>query len=367
MRILIINPILYTAETDKIPKVKSIKDTMIYTLCLGFLKMGAEPVLIAASDYKPETEESYPFEVVWMDTAWKKVCKPRCLPYMPALSSYIRKYREEIDGMVSSEVFSLCSLTAAMRAPEKTVVWHELAAHNRMLHYIPSKVWYGVAAKLFFKKVTVTARSEKAREFIKTYCPQVSDTVIDHGVDIDKIKEKEKKSNHFIVASQLIPRKRIDKIIDVFAKFLEQNEETKSYTLDIAGSGELEQVLKIQAEALGISDNVIFHGHLTHEQLAPLIADAKAMLVYTKQDNNMVSIAESIAAGTPVITTTVPFNAEYITKEKLGIADDNWGIDELNSICDGNEEYVKNCIKYREKLSAEYCAGQFIQEFQQMH
>ena len=77
MRVLLINPILYTAETDEIPKVKSIKDTMIYTMCLGFLENGDVPVLAAASDYKPETEEEYPFEIVWMDTKLRKIFKPR--------------------------------------------------------------------------------------------------------------------------------------------------------------------------------------------------------------------------------------------------------------------------------------------------
>ena len=155
MRILLINPILYTAETDRIPKVKSIKDTMIYTMCLGFLENGDTPVLVAASDYKPETEESYPFEIVWLNTALKKVFKPRCLPWMPELGAYIKKHRDEIDGIITSEVFSLCSLTAVRKMRERTIVWHELGAHNKIMHYIPSKVWYHVVARIFFRRVTV--------------------------------------------------------------------------------------------------------------------------------------------------------------------------------------------------------------------
>ena len=57
-RILIINPILYTSETNRIPKVKSIKDTMIYTFCLGFLNLGHQVTLLAAQDYQPEQEET---------------------------------------------------------------------------------------------------------------------------------------------------------------------------------------------------------------------------------------------------------------------------------------------------------------------
>ena len=39
-KVLVINPILYTAETNRIPRVDSIKDTMIYTMCLGFCAPG---------------------------------------------------------------------------------------------------------------------------------------------------------------------------------------------------------------------------------------------------------------------------------------------------------------------------------------
>ena len=45
-KVLVINPILYTAESNRIPKVDSIKDTMIYTLCLGFLEAGHEATLL---------------------------------------------------------------------------------------------------------------------------------------------------------------------------------------------------------------------------------------------------------------------------------------------------------------------------------
>lgn len=366
MRILIINPILYTAETDIIPKVNSIKDTMIYTMCMGFLENGHEPVLIAAADYKPQRKEEYPFQVIWMDTAFRKICKPRCLPFLPSLGKYIKDNRSRIDGIITSEVFSLSSLTAARRKGNRTVIWHELGAHNKLFHYLPSKLWYNVIARFFLGETRIVPRSDYARTFIERYCRNVSETIIDHGVNIGKIKVSTQKKCHFVIVSQLIKRKRIDKIIDIFADFLGQNDETDSYILDIAGRGELEQELKQQVSRLGIEDRVIFHGYRTHEQLAPLIADAKAMLVYTQKDNNMVSIAESIAAGTPVITTTVPFNSEYIKREKLGIADDSWDVNALNEICRKNEEYVKNCVEYREKLSAKYCSSRFIMELQRL-
>ena len=63
MRILILNPILYTAESNAIPTVSSIKDTMIYNLCLGFKQLGHDITLAAAMEYQPCKKEEYDFKI----------------------------------------------------------------------------------------------------------------------------------------------------------------------------------------------------------------------------------------------------------------------------------------------------------------
>ena len=68
MRILILNQILYTADNNTIPVVSSIKDTMIYNMCLGFVDAGHTVTLAAAEDYKPKAIEAYDFEVRFFAT-----------------------------------------------------------------------------------------------------------------------------------------------------------------------------------------------------------------------------------------------------------------------------------------------------------
>jgi 1,2-diacylglycerol 3-alpha-glucosyltransferase len=65
MNILVLNTIFYTADRKKIPEVKSIKDTMIYGMCLGFVLNGHRVTLAGAEDYKPVVEEKYDFEVLF--------------------------------------------------------------------------------------------------------------------------------------------------------------------------------------------------------------------------------------------------------------------------------------------------------------
>ena len=68
MKVLIVNPIMYTNETDNIKKVRTLKDTLMYNVCLGFLANGVEPTLIASADFKPIINETYTFNILFFKT-----------------------------------------------------------------------------------------------------------------------------------------------------------------------------------------------------------------------------------------------------------------------------------------------------------
>ena len=346
MKVLIVNPILYTSETHEVKKVNSIRDTMIYDLCLAFMKNGDEVTLVGAMDYKPADDGDYPFEIIWLDTKFKKILFPNVIPFCPDIKKLVKS--RDFDLIITSEVFSLNSLMLARRVPERLIVWHELAKHNAILKRIPSRLWYGVIARLFFRKALIVPRSLEAKNFISKYCRNVSEEIIDHGVNLDKFTPCTEKENYFAVSSQLIPRKQIDKILDAFSDYLKKYDAAAK--LYIMGEGELEAELKAQCEALGISESVVFTGRLAHDKLTERLKKAKAMLVYTRKDNNMVSIVESIAVCTPVVTTSVPYNASYIKENRLGIVSDDWGADELYDIAK-DSGFISACETYRDTLS----------------
>jgi len=363
MKVLIINAIVYTSETGDIPRVNSIRDTMIYDQCLAFAKAGHEVTLYAAEPYKPleasgggnAGTDEYPFDIVWGKCAVTGVFLPNRLPWMPELKKYLKQ--NKFDLIISSEVFSFGTLYAYKQQKENLIVWHEIAKHQKMMHQIPSKIWYNVIAKHIMKKLHVVARSVEAREFIRRYCSNTEDTVIDHGVNLSKFGLETSKDNQFAVCSQLIPRKRIDGIIKAFKAFAATNDDL----LYIIGSGEEEGRLKELVREEGLEEKVVFTGKLSHSELMPILAKSQALLVNTIQDNNMISIVESIAVGTPVLTTCVPHNASYIDEFKLGIAKDEWGSDELRTMVEQNTYFVNNCAEYRERLSTDYRVRQFIE------
>lgn len=359
MKVLVINPIMYTSETKNIKRADSIKDTMMYDFCLAFHEMGHKVTLVGGEPFKPTKREEYPFEVLWWDCRCQKICMPHCLPFMTKTFKYVKQHRNEYDLIISSEVFSLNSLMAYRAAPDKTIIWHEVAKHNAIMKQVPSKVWYGIVARFFMRKAKVVARSLEARDFVKKYCHNTDDTVIDHGVNLDKFKAATTKENCFAVCSQLIGRKRIDGIIRKFTVFIKKYD--SNYSLYIIGGGELEEELKSQVVREGLSNKVIFTGRLSHDGLLPILSKAKALLVNTVKDNNMVSIVESLAVGTPIVTTDVPLNSAYIKKYRLGIAKHQWDENDLWEIVMNNETYASNCMNYRYTLSTKKRVEQFIE------
>lgn len=360
MKILILNSILYTSETNLIPKVKSIKDTMIYSLCMGFLSLGHTPVLVADEDYRPTEQECYPFNIVFLPGVLKTIFPPRCLPFQPALHKYLKKNRNDFDLVITSEVFSLNSLMAVWTMPKKVIVWHELGKHNRIFKTIPSRFWYNLIARLFFRNILIVPRSKAANVFISRYCKNVSRTYIEHGVDLRLFQISAQKNKQFVVISQLIERKQIDGIIDSFATFRRNRDLNGEYRLYIIGDGVLRQRLQAQVKRLYLGDSVIFTGHLPHSDMVEVLSKSLAMLINTKQDNNMVSIAESIACGTPVLTNTVPYNSLYVQQNYLGIVRDSWNSEDMHEIVKKNAYFIENCLVFRERLSNDVCAEQFI-------
>ena len=102
---------------------------------------------------------------------------------------------------------------------------------------------------------------------------------------------------------------------------------------------------------LKLTKSVRFLGFLPHQTLNKYIRESLCFLINTRKDLNMVSIPEAIVSGTPILTNTQPASAGYIQANKLGIAKNQWGIDELKEIIDNNSFYVKNCIGYRDNLT----------------
>jgi glycosyltransferase involved in cell wall biosynthesis len=123
-------------------------------------------------------------------------------------------------------------------------------------------------------------------------------------------------NNAFIIGS--IGRLRIEKGYDTFleaaAKVIRQTNQSIKFM--IVGTGELDEKLKIQAQSLNISDQVIFTGPRTDIEF--LLSGMDLFVSSSYWEGFSTAVLEAMAAGVPILATDIPGNRELIEPEING-------------------------------------------------
>ena len=382
--------ILSTAEHGIIKRKESISDCMISNFARGFIELGHQVTLLASAEFMPTgKDEGLPFDVIYFPSQLPRVFKPSLLPWPRGMRQWLKQHAGGYDLVITSEAFQISSLIASRVCPSRLIIWQEMDRHQRLLFKLPSRLWHNTVVRLLMRDVTVVPRSEPAREFIGRYSRRVSDVTVDHGTDARVLHPGEEHDKAFIVVSQLVKRKNVDSIITKFARLVTREEyqdyrldiigdgdqaselerqvatlvareEYKDYRLDIIGDGDQAGELQRQVSTLGIGNNVTFHGFLSHARLADRLRRALALLVDTSSDLNMVTIAEAITSGTPVVTNTKPSTARFIRENGLGIVRDGWDENDLIQIIAGYDRMHDACVAAGKELTNVACARKMI-------
>ena len=110
-------------------------------------------------------------------------------------------------------------------------------------------------------------------------------------------------------------QKAYDVMLAAFALFREQHPE---HVLHIYGSGSSEAAIRAQAEALGLTDSIIFHGnhpHVIHE-----IKDMGMFVMTSRYEGMPNALIEAMACGLPCVCTDCDFGpAELIRDGENGL------------------------------------------------
>ena len=200
--------------------------------------------------------------------------------------------------------------------------------------------------------------SSRARKFISQYCGQISPDDVPLGTDIGQFAVDVPKMRQFICVGRLVEGKCIDAIIRRFAQFVKLDG-YGDYQLLIAGRGPLQPTLVALSEQLGIGGPVRFLGQVDHATLAAHISHSVASLVASKQELNMMSVTESIACGTPVITNSVPNDSVTVAQNGLGIVNDDWSAAEMVQVA-SDFSYAERCRAYSSRLTCQTVARQLL-------
>lgn len=133
------------------------------------------------------------------------------------------------------------------------------------------------------------------------------DAVVIHPpVDTHLFKISSNPKNYYITCSRLVPYKRIDLLLQAFAKFPEKK-------LLIVGEGPDARKLKAKAPK-----NVVLLGYKPRDVYCKLISEAKAF-VFAAEEDFGIALVEAQAAGVPVIAFGKGGSLDTVLPGKTGI------------------------------------------------
>jgi glycosyltransferase involved in cell wall biosynthesis len=143
---------------------------------------------------------------------------------------------------------------------------------------------------------------------------------IHYGFDFDEVEIKPKDIEKYklferqiFIAGRLIGFKGHKYLIEAIDLI---KDKFKDLGLVIAGTGELENVLKDKVKTLGLSDNVKFLGY--SNEISKWMACSELIAVTSISEGFGVVFLEAFNAKTPVISFDVPSGNELMTHKKTG-------------------------------------------------
>jgi len=143
-----------------------------------------------------------------------------------------------------------------------------------------------------------------ARRIKKVY--QRPSRVIHPPVDVESFPFQDKKDDYYLTASRLVPYKRIDLIVEAFAR-------TPERRLLVVGSGpELQNCKKFA------KPNIEFLGYQEDQALRTLMGKAKAFVFAAEEDFGII-VVEAQACGTPVICLGRGGALDSVIEDQTGV------------------------------------------------
>jgi glycosyltransferase involved in cell wall biosynthesis len=124
-------------------------------------------------------------------------------------------------------------------------------------------------------------------------------SIIPNGIDLSEVKKTKSiyGTKKMVFLSRIHPKKGIELLLEAW-----KNTDTKDWTLEIAGNGEVEYIKTLTQSAKGLK-NVHFVGPQYGESKWDFLRSADVMVLPTYSENFGIVVAEALAVGVPVITT----------------------------------------------------------------
>jgi glycosyltransferase involved in cell wall biosynthesis len=241
------------------------------------------------------------------------------------------------------------------------------------------KTLYSFAAKKSDRIITVSESTKKdARELLGF--PEEKITAIHNGIDKrffeeDSFSRDDVKKNYGILGKYILflgtlePRKNLSRVLEAFARFKKNYQNSSDYQLVVAGKkGWLTEEYFQQTKDLGIEDDMIFTGYVGGDELKPLYTNAEFFVMPSLYEGFGQTIVEAMACGAPCLVSKVSSIPE-IAGEAAYFVDPHdtdgivKGMAELASNKDLRQSLSTKGKEQAKKFSWEKCARETLEVY----
>jgi glycosyltransferase involved in cell wall biosynthesis len=196
-----------------------------------------------------------------------------------------------------------------------------------LLNYL--RVWDRASAE---RPDYLIANSQFTARRIEKYYRR-SAPVIYPPVEVEKFTSQKEHQGYFLTVARLSAYKRIDLIIDAFAKL--------KLSLVIVGTGKEEERLKKRIKQRQ-AEHIKMKGWVPEKELLALYQNARAFVFAAEEDFGIAPI-EAMAAGKPVIALRAGGTAETVIAGETG---EFFEVPQVEMVADGIRRFIKNEKKY---------------------
>lgn len=188
-------------------------------------------------------------------------------------------------------------------------------AYLRGLHRLLGRVNRGI----WNRAGAVIANSNSLRQQALEDDPDAGISVIPNGIDVERFSPRarpgpERAPVRLISVCRLVPRKGVDVLLEAMAMLADLD-----VTLEIVGTGELEQPLREKARALGLGDRVHFAGFVSQEDLPAHHHAADIFVLPSLAESFAMALLEAMGCGLPVVATCSGGIPEIVTDGENGL------------------------------------------------
>lgn len=191
--------------------------------------------------------------------------------------------------------------------------------------------------------------SQDLGKTLQQLAPEVPQIVVANVVDEETFllkKTNDQAKKRFIhISTAVDDHKNVSGILEGIQKLSQQREDFESV---IVSDGDVDPHIK-KAEELGILNRFVkFEGRKATEEIAQLLSESTALVLFSNYENFPCVIAESMMVGTPIISTAVNGIPEHVSTQN-GILvqpkDVDALVDAFNHVLDHSDKFSPNNLR----------------------